>query len=192
VIFVMASFVVLRLAPKALHRGVPLLVAKQSAVKQCGVVFMKKANMSFWSNRNNSIAATGKSEYDIEVEKIAKKEKFEHYYGFFKGDTIFDKAHMHFFYFCFISVGLVFVPIMMMYGPDFKSQMRDWKKREAIRLIEQREAAGELLINPDFAPPALVEEMVPEAGDWEEQWLRDQPSLFIDSRPKYYTMVDTN
>jgi len=188
----MASFVVLRLAPRALHRGIPLLLTKQSAIKQCSVVFMKKKDMSFWTNRNNSIATTGKSEYDIEVEKIAKKEKFEHYYGFFKGDTIFDKAFMHIFLFVSISVCLVFCPIMMCYGPDFKSQMRDWKKREAIRLIEAREASGELLINPNFAPPDAIAEMVPEAGDWEEQWLRDQPALFIDSRPKYYTMVDTN
>jgi len=59
-------------------------------------------------------------------------------------------------------------------------------------LIEQREAAGELLINPDFCPMDKIADMVPAEGDWEEQWLRDQPAIMTDARPTYYTMVDTN
>ena len=70
----MASFLALRLAPRALHRGVPVLLTKQYVAKHCSIMFIKKSNMSFWSNRNNSVATTGKSEYDIEVEKIAKKQ----------------------------------------------------------------------------------------------------------------------
>jgi len=185
----MASFVILRLAPRALQMN--RIVLKQSSLRNCTAVWLKKSQMSSWSERKNSMATTGKSEYEIEVEKIAKKEKFEHYYGFFRGDTVFDQALMHFWMFALVSV-TTFAVIMMAYGPDFRHQMRDWKKREAIRLIEEREAAGELLIDPNFAPPDLIADMVPEEGDWEEQWLRDQPAIFTDSRPTYYTMVDTN
>lgn len=185
----MASFVVLNLAPRALR--INQYILKQVALKNCSAIWVKKNEMSSWSERKNSIATAGKSQYEIEVEKIRKKEKFQHYYGFFRNDTIFDEALMHFWMFALVSV-TTFSVIMMCYGPDFKSQMRDWKKREAIRLIEEREAAGQLLINPDFAPPELIASMVPEEGDWEGQWLQDQPAIFSDSRPTYYTMVDTN
>jgi len=186
----MASYVVLRLAPRALQRGVSSLT-KQSMFKQCGVVIMKKSNFSLWNNKNNSTSVAGKSEYEIELEKIVKKEKYERYHGFFQHDPLFDKALMNLWFFAIFST-TTFVVLMFAYAPDFKSQMREWKKREAIRLIEQRQAAGEFLINPDFCPPDLIANMVPEEGDWEEQWLRDQPALFTDSRPTYYAMVDTN
>lgn len=185
----MASFVVLRFAPRALQMNQCIL--RQGALTNCTAIWLKKSQMSSWSERKNSMATTGKSQYEIEVEKIAKKEKFEHFYGFFKNDTVFDTALMHFWMFALVSV-TTFAVIMMCYGPDYKSQMRDWKRREAIRLIEEREAAGQLLIDPDFAPADLVADMVPAEGDWEEQWLRDQPAIFNDSRPTYYTMVDTN
>jgi len=184
----MAGYVVFRLAPRVLQKN--SFVLQPTILKNCTGIWLKNRHMSSWTERKNSVV-TGKSEYDIEVEKISKKENFRHYYGFNKHNAFLDKAEMDSYFFGVVSC-LTFFMIIMCYAPDIKSQMRGWKKREAIRLIEQREAAGELLINPDFCPMDKIADMVPAEGDWEEQWLRDQPAIMTDARPTYYTMVDTN
>lgn len=54
--------------------------------------------------------------------------------------------------------------------------MIDWKKYEALQLIEERTAKGLPLVDPDFAPEELIETMVPPPGDWEKEWLSNQPT----------------
>jgi len=63
--------------------------------------------------------------------------------------------------------------------------MKEWRKYEAAKLLEEREARGEFPLNQDFAPAEIIESMVPPAGDWEEEWLRNQPSIRTKSKKHY-------
>ena len=69
--------------------------------------------------------------------------------------------------------------------------MLEWKLYEAAKLIEEREARGELPLDCNFAPPELIESMVPPAGDWEEEWLRSQPAVATKCTHPYFYEVPT-
>jgi len=45
------------------------------------------------------------------------------------------------------------------------------------------------VIDPNFVPANVIESMVPPEGDWEEEWLRAQPSVRSDTKSKFYTQV---
>lgn len=67
--------------------------------------------------------------------------------------------------------------------------MIPWRKREAIMQIERCLAEGKIPIDPNFVPEELIEQMVPPPGDWEEDWLRKQPSATQDSTTKPFAQV---
>lgn len=67
--------------------------------------------------------------------------------------------------------------------------MVTWKRYEAAKLIEEREARGELPIDRNFVPPELIETMVPASGDWEVEWLRCQASVKSDLKHPHYMEV---
>ena len=68
--------------------------------------------------------------------------------------------------------------------------MVEWRKYEAAKILEEREARGECPLDQDFVPRELIESMVPPPGDWEEQWLDNQPSVRTKHRRHYYIEVE--
>ena len=46
--------------------------------------------------------------------------QYEEQYGFFPEDPYLDKATFHLIMFMGVSLALVFMPMMWMYGPDFR------------------------------------------------------------------------
>jgi len=68
-------------------------------------------------------------------------------------------------------------------------KMKAWTRREAVLRLEERMAKGEPVIDPNFVPANVIESMVPPEGDWEEEWLRAQPSVRSDTKSKFYTQV---
>ncbi|CAK8689161.1 uncharacterized protein LOC143461057 [Clavelina lepadiformis] len=163
---------------------------RQSAPKSIALMTVRK--ISFWRQKSQSAAIeTTKSEYEIEYEKFVKKDNYKPYLGFFEDDPVYDRAFVHVLLFICFSVHLVFVPIIYSYGPDFRSRMKEWRKYEAIKLIEEREAKGEIILDMNFVPTESMESMVPPPGDWEEEWLKNQPSVRSASRTKWFTQVPT-
>ena len=69
--------------------------------------------------------------------------------------------------------------------------MVEWRKYEAAKLLEEREARGEFPFQKDFAPPELMESMVPPPGDWEEEWLRSQPTLRTKAYRYYWVEAES-
>ena len=69
------------------------------------------------------------------------------------------------------------VELLLLKHGFFRNRMIEWRRYEACKLLEEREARGELPIDINFVPPDLIESMVPPPGDWEEEWLRTQPSV---------------
>ena len=69
--------------------------------------------------------------------------------------------------------------------------MVEWRRYEAVKLIEERTARGELPIDTNFVPPELIESMVPPPGDWEEEWLRSQPAVNSKVQSHYYVEAPT-
>uniref|UniRef100_F6YS92 NADH dehydrogenase [ubiquinone] 1 beta subcomplex subunit 11, mitochondrial n=1 Tax=Ciona intestinalis TaxID=7719 RepID=F6YS92_CIOIN len=138
-----------------------------------------------------STVVPAKTEYEIECERFFDKEKPETFLGFDRFDPLYDKVIAHVIMFFGFSVFLVFIPAMMIYGPDYRSRMIEWREYEAITLLEERQANGQPPIDPDFVPKDLIGTMVPEEGDWEQQWLRAQPAVTTDHRLEYYVQAPT-
>ncbi|XP_075260728.1 uncharacterized protein LOC142352197 [Convolutriloba macropyga] len=63
-------------------------------------------------------------------------------------------------YFMFLGVSVIAMGLIFWsyYKPSYMRMVHDWGKREAFRLVEEREAAGLPVIDIDYAP---VEELLP-------------------------------
>jgi len=59
---------------------------------------------------------------------------------------------------------------------DYMGYNTQWARREAILRIHEAVQNGASPIDPDYAPPEIVEQMIPPPGDWEKIWLSRQPS----------------
>ncbi|XP_074537826.1 NADH dehydrogenase [ubiquinone] 1 beta subcomplex subunit 11, mitochondrial [Halichoeres trimaculatus] len=77
----------------------------------------------------------------------------------FSSDPEVDEWNMRTAFFCGISVALVFGGFFLAYLPDHTS----WVRREAERVIVEREKAGLPLIDPDYYDSSKI--ILPTAGE---------------------------
>uniref|UniRef100_H2Y6F5 NADH dehydrogenase [ubiquinone] 1 beta subcomplex subunit 11, mitochondrial n=1 Tax=Ciona savignyi TaxID=51511 RepID=H2Y6F5_CIOSA len=149
-------------------RGVCRNVSTQHRVvlgKNFISVTILKRNLTKQPNvSQESTAIAAKSEYEIECQRFIDQDKPVTFYGFDRFDPVIDHFILHMVFFLGFSMLLVFCPAMLVYGPDYRSRMVEWREYEAIELLEKREANGEPPIDPNFAPADLIESMVPRGG----------------------------
>uniref|UniRef100_UPI0037E80166 NADH dehydrogenase [ubiquinone] 1 beta subcomplex subunit 11, mitochondrial n=1 Tax=Semicossyphus pulcher TaxID=241346 RepID=UPI0037E80166 len=82
------------------------------------------------------------------------------YHGF-SSDPVVDLWNMRLAFFCGISVALVIGGTFLAYLPD--NGLKHWSRREAERMIVQREAAGLPLISENYYDPSKI--ILPTAGE---------------------------
>ncbi|XP_059189263.1 NADH dehydrogenase [ubiquinone] 1 beta subcomplex subunit 11, mitochondrial [Centropristis striata] len=81
----------------------------------------------------------------------------------FSSDPVVDEWNMRLGFFFGISVALVLGSTFIYYLPDHG--MQQWARREAERLVVQREAAGLPVIDENYYDPSLI--ILPGAGEEE-------------------------
>ncbi|XP_002739536.1 NADH dehydrogenase [ubiquinone] 1 beta subcomplex subunit 11, mitochondrial-like [Saccoglossus kowalevskii] len=72
----------------------------------------------------------------------------------FSNDPFMDSLTAKLTFFCSISIFLVFVTLFAHYMPDTTGRV--WSAREAERVVAEREAMGQPLINPNFVDPDRI------------------------------------
>ncbi|KAI7798109.1 NADH dehydrogenase [ubiquinone] 1 beta subcomplex subunit 11, mitochondrial [Triplophysa rosa] len=88
-------------------------------------------------------------------------EKNPDFHGFHHHDTFVDEWNMRLAFFFGISVAIVIGGTFIHYLPDHG--MRQWARREAERLIKQREAEGLPLMTENYYDPSKI--ILPSSGD---------------------------
>ncbi|KAG5837873.1 NADH dehydrogenase [ubiquinone] 1 beta subcomplex subunit 11, mitochondrial [Anguilla anguilla] len=91
--------------------------------------------------------------------EVSVYEKNPDYHGFSQ-DPHADQWNMRLAFFCGVSVAIVIGGTFIHYLPD--PGMRQWARREAERLIKQREAEGLPLIEENYYDPSKI--TLPSAG----------------------------
>ncbi|KAM6976816.1 NADH dehydrogenase [ubiquinone] 1 beta subcomplex subunit 11, mitochondrial [Aplochiton taeniatus] len=92
--------------------------------------------------------------------EVSAYEKNPDYHGFSQ-DPVVDEVNMKLAFFFGISVAIVIGGTFIHYLPDHG--MRQWARREAERLIKQREAEGVPLIGENYYDPSKI--VLPGAGE---------------------------
>uniref|UniRef100_UPI001EAEACD8 NADH dehydrogenase [ubiquinone] 1 beta subcomplex subunit 11, mitochondrial-like n=1 Tax=Oncorhynchus gorbuscha TaxID=8017 RepID=UPI001EAEACD8 len=92
--------------------------------------------------------------------EVSAFEKNRDYHGFSQ-DPVVDEWNMRMAFFFGISMAIVVGGTFIHYLPDHG--MRQWARREAERLITQREAAGLLLMEENYYDPSKI--ALPGAGE---------------------------
>ncbi|XP_056585544.1 NADH dehydrogenase [ubiquinone] 1 beta subcomplex subunit 11, mitochondrial [Triplophysa dalaica] len=83
------------------------------------------------------------------------------FHGFHHHDSFVDEWNMRLAFFFGISVAIVIGGTFIHYLPDHG--MRQWARREAERLIKQREAEGLPLMTENYYDPSKI--ILPSSGD---------------------------
>ncbi|XP_008316764.1 NADH dehydrogenase [ubiquinone] 1 beta subcomplex subunit 11, mitochondrial [Cynoglossus semilaevis] len=86
-------------------------------------------------------------------EEVSEYTKNPDYYGF-SSDPDVDKSNMKLAFFFGVSMALVLGSTFVAYIPDYG--MREWARREAERLIVQREKAGLPLMDENYYDPSKI------------------------------------
>jgi len=72
----------------------------------------------------------------------------------------------------------VIMPLWILWWPQALGQDEMWFKEEAIIRIEERVAKGLPILDPNFCPLDVIDKHVPPPGEWEEEYLSQQPSTY--------------
>ncbi|XP_051965024.1 NADH dehydrogenase [ubiquinone] 1 beta subcomplex subunit 11, mitochondrial-like [Xyrauchen texanus] len=93
--------------------------------------------------------------------EVSPFEKNPDFHGFHHQDSFVDEWNMRLAFFFGISVAIVIGGTFIHYLPDHG--MRQWARREAERLIKQREADGLLLMSENYYDPSKI--VLPSSGE---------------------------
>ncbi|XP_039263411.2 uncharacterized protein LOC120339369 [Styela clava] len=163
--------------PQMVRRCKPNLITL--AGKNSPVIYLGIRRVASSSKKGASapVTVSEKTPYEIELERLKKKDPEEKFYGFYKDQPYVDKMQYHSFWLILWSLTLMFLFPVLSYTPMWRGNDRKWKAREAHAWIEKRRANDEPLISKDYAPAEIIEGMVPPPGDWERDWLMAQQSV---------------
>ncbi|XP_018932014.1 NADH dehydrogenase [ubiquinone] 1 beta subcomplex subunit 11, mitochondrial [Cyprinus carpio] len=93
--------------------------------------------------------------------EVSPFEKNPDFHGFHHHDSFVDEWNMRLAFFFGISVAIVVGGTFIHYLPDHG--MRQWARREAERLIKQREAEGLPLMTDNYYDPSTI--VLPSSGE---------------------------
>ncbi|KAI4897147.1 hypothetical protein NFI96_015196 [Prochilodus magdalenae] len=136
----------------------PLLRALHSGLRS--VCFARAVSNSA---RSRGAAVTELQPRAVEHEEHGEVNEFQHnpdYHGF-SSDPFVDEWNMRLAFFFGISMAIVVGGTFIHYLPDHG--MRQWARREAERLIKQREAQGLPLMDENYYDPSKI--VLPSSSD---------------------------